>query len=595
MTNKIRLLPSQLVNKIAAGEVVERPSSALKEIIENSLDAKATNIIVEIENGGKQLIKVEDDGFGISKNEMKIALKRHATSKIPEDNLFKIAHYGFRGEACLAIGSVSKLTLISRERNEEHGWFVLLENGIIGELVPSALDVGTIVKIENLFHTFPARLKFLKTERTETEKCYDALKKLAMIKPNVSFKLKNNGKIIFDFKKNSNLDSKQSLKYRLGLILGDVFYKEAIELNASNDEVNLTGFLSLPTMNRPTANYVHIYVNNRPVNDKNLLSSIRVAYGDLIPRGRYPVAVLFFEVPSKNVDINVHPAKSEVRFKNLQKIRNLVINSIKKTLYNETYKTTNEMQNFAVKTLINNSEKNNYDFNLDNSESKNQIFFHDSYPKSDNFNNEDIKDNIHPLGAPKAQIHKSYVLSETKNGICIVDQHAAHERLVMEEMKKQFNDGKIITQKLLMPEIIKFPKDQFEKIIEFSNELKKFGLYIEIFGNDEILIREIPAILGETNAELLLKDIAEELVSFEGSSIVENKINDVFAKMACHNSVRSGRKLNEDEMSSLLRKMENTPFSGQCNHGRPTFVELSINDLEKLLEENNQLIIFFKK
>ena len=582
MTNKIRLLPSQLVNKIAAGEVVERPSSALKEIIENSLDAKATNIIVEIENGGKQLIKVEDDGIGISKNEMKIALKRHATSKIPEDNLFKISHYGFRGEALPAIGSVSKLTLISRERNEEHGWFVLLENGIIGELVPSALDVGTIVKIENLFHTFPARLKFLKTERTETEKCYDALKKLAMIKPDVSFKLKNNGKIIFDFKKNSNLDSKQSLKYRLGLILGDVFYKEAIELNASNDEVNLTGFLSLPTMNRPTANYVHIYVNNRPVNDKNLLSSIRVAYGDLIPRGRYPVAVLFFEVPSKNVDINVHPAKSEVRFKNLQKIRNLVINSIKKTLYNETYKTTNEMQNFAVKTLINNSEKNNYDFNLDNSESKNQIFFPDSYPKSDNFNNEDIKDNIHPLGAPKAQIHKSYVLSETKNGICIVDQHAAHERLVMEEMKKQFSDGKIITQKLLMPEIIKFPKDQFEKIIEFSNELKKFGLYIEIFGNDEILIREIPAILGETNAELLLKDIAEELVSFEGSSIVENKINDVFAKMACHNSVRSGRKLNEDEMSSLLRKMENTPFSGQCNHGRPTFVELSINDLEKL-------------
>ena len=582
MTNKIRLLPSQLVNKIAAGEVVERPSSALKEIIENSLDAKATNIIVEIENGGKQLIKVEDDGIGISKNEIKIALKRHATSKIPEDNLFKISHYGFRGEALPAIGSVSKLTLISRERNEEHGWFVLLENGIIGELSPSALDVGTIVKIENLFHTFPARLKFLKTERTETEKCYDALKKLAMIKPDVSFKLKNNGKIIFDFKKNSNLDSKQSLKYRLGLILGDVFYKEAIELNATNDEVNLTGFLSLPTMNRPTANYVHIYVNNRPVNDKNLLSSIRVAYGDLIPRGRYPVAVLFFEVPSENVDINVHPAKSEVRFKNLQKIRNLVINSIKKTLYNETYKTTNEMQNFAVKTLINNSEKNNYDFNLDNSESKNQIFFPDSYPKSDNFNNEDIKDNIHPLGAPKAQIHKSYVLSETKNGICIVDQHAAHERLVMEEMKKQFNDGKIITQKLLMPEIIKFPKDQFEKIIEFSNELKKFGLYIEIFGNDEILIREIPAILGETNAELLLKDIAEELVSFEGSSIFENKINDVFAKMACHNSVRSGRKLNEDEMSSLLRKMENTPFSGQCNHGRPTFVELSINDLEKL-------------
>ena len=335
-------------------------------------------------------------------------------------------------------------------------------------------------------------------------------------------------------------------------------------------------------MNRPTANYVHIYVNNRPVNDKNLLSSIRVAYGDLIPRGRYPVAVLFFEVSSENVDINVHPAKSEVRFKNLQKIRNLVINSIKKTLYNETYKTTNEMQNFAVKTLINNSEKNNYDFNLDNSESKNQIFFPDSYPKSDNFNNEDIKDNIHPLGAPKAQIHKSYVLSETKNGICIVDQHAAHERLVMEEMKKQFSDCKIITQKLLMPEIIKFPKDQFEKIIEFSNELKKFGLYIEIFGNDEILIREIPAILGETNAELLLKDIAEELVSFEGSSSFENKINDVFAKMACHNSVRSGRKLNEDEMSSLLRKMENTPFSGQCNHGRPTFVELSINDLEKL-------------
>ena len=582
MTNKIRLLPSQLVNKIAAGEVVERPSSALKEIIENSLDAKATNIIVEIENGGKQLIKVEDDGIGISKNEMKIALKRHATSKIPEDNLFKISHYGFRGEALPAIGSVSKLTLISRERNEEHGWFVLLENGIIGELVPSALDVGTIVKIENLFHTFPARLKFLKTERTETEKCYDALKKLAMIKPDVSFKLKNNGKIIFDFKKNSNLDSKQSLKYRLGLILGDVFYKEAIELNATNDEVNLIGFLSLPTMNRPTANYVHIYVNNRPVNDKNLLSSIRVAYGDLIPRGRYPVAVLFFEVPSEYVDINVHPTKSEVRFKNLQKIRNLVINSIKKTLYNETYKTTNEMQNFAVKTLINNSEKNNYDFNLDNSESKNQTFFPDSYPKSDNFNNEVIKDNIHPLGAPKAQIHKSYVLSETKNGICIVDQHAAHERLVMEEMKKQFSDGKIITQKLLMPEIIKFPKDQFEKIIEFSNELKKFGLYIEIFGNDEVLIREIPAILGETNAELLLKDIAEELVSFEGSSIVENKINDVFAKMACHNSVRSGRKLNEDEMSSLLRKMENTPFSGQCNHGRPTFVELSINDLEKL-------------
>ena len=215
MTNKIRLLPSQLVNKIAAGEVVERPSSALKEIIENSLDAKATNIIVEIENGGKQLIKVEDDGIGISKNEMKIALKRHATSKIPEDNLFKISHYGFRGEALPAIGSVSKLTLISRERNEEHGWFVLLENGITGELVPSALDVGTIVKIENLFHTFPARLKFLKTERTETEKCYDALKKLAMIKPDVSFKLKNNGKIIFDFKKNSNLDSKQSLKYRL--------------------------------------------------------------------------------------------------------------------------------------------------------------------------------------------------------------------------------------------------------------------------------------------------------------------------------------------------------------------------------------------
>ncbi len=581
MSNKIRLLPSQLVNRIAAGEVIESPASALKEIVENSLDAGAKNILIELESGGKQSIKVVDDGHGMSKQEISYALQRHATSKMPNDNLYKILYFGFRGEALPAIGSVSKLTLISRDQDENHGWIIVLQNGELGKLKPSALDKGTIVKIDDLFHKFPARLKFLKTEKNEAEKCYNVIKKLAISKPEVSFEMRSSGKIVFDYKACINPNMLAKRKERLSLILGETFHNEAVSLNFKNDEINLTGMISLPTMNRSSSNNIYLFVKNRPIVDKKLIYAIRIAYGDMLPKGRYPVAALFIETSDENVDVNVHPAKSEVRFRNLHKVTSFIINSIKIALHNNSNKSTRESGNNAIRYFSNNNNLFSKSL-VKNSNFDQKGFFNDSPPKTNEVFNEDIIELDFPLGAPKAQLHKTYVLSETKNGICIVDQHAAHERLVMEEMKKEIVDGKVSTQTLLMPEIIKLSKDQLESILRFSSELEVFGLHIESFGNDEVLVRETPAILGEINTELLLKNIAEELLDFEGSSIIEKKINEVIATMACHNSVRAGRKLNSDEMSSLLRKMENTPSSGQCNHGRPTFIELSINDLERL-------------
>ena len=606
--SRIRLLPSHLVDQIAAGEVVERPASALKELVENALDAEATQIVINLNDGGLSAISVADNGFGMNKDELSLAVKRHATSKLSNANLSQVKSYGFRGEALPSIASVSDFEICSKDQMMEHGWKIRIEHGSVYAPNPVAIATGTTVTVNGIFEKIPARRKFLKTQRTEAGKCLEVVKQLAVTKPKVSFKLNETGKRLLNLPARTN--DKIGIRERLSDVMGAIFAREALMLDAKKDTSSLSGFIGLPTMNRPTTQHMSIFVNQRSVRDKQLVGAVRAAYGDTLPRGRYPVVALFISVALENVDVNVHPAKTEVRFSDPGTIRSLVVGAIQSALRDNGVHTTVEgSQNvfnrlrssvqspklpgaFGLSPEKNNLVKERNSLEIENANlrdiSRMNMFFGapplaKTYDENDNntiWNQQDFSENL--LGAARAQYHKNYIISETKAGIVIIDQHAAHERLVLEKMKLELASNTIKTQLLLLPEIVTLLPGQLEAVSQHLEPLCQLGLYIEAFGNDSVIVRETPALLGEVDTQQLVKDIAEELVGLSNSTSLEEKISHVLATIACHGSVRSGRILSVVEMNQLLRDMEITPNSGQCNHGRPTYITLSLSDIERL-------------
>lgn len=603
----IRLLPEQLINQIAAGEVIERPASALKELVENAIDAGASRIDITLEEGGLAGLRVSDNGCGMSDADMALAVTRHATSKLADDDLLAISHFGFRGEALPSIASVAVLAMTSRPQGAEHGWRLTVSHGKPGEIQPAASDIGTQIEISDLFGSIPARLKFLKTRKTEAAQCLDVVKRLAMACPAIAFHLRDTGKNLLSLA--AQPDNETGRQARLAALIGTGFAKEAVQIDATRQEVHLHGLAGLPTMNRPTTGQIYLFVNNRPVRDRQILGAVRAGYQDMLPRGRHPIAALFIDLPSSEVDVNVHPAKAEVRFRDSAKVRGLIVGALSAALREAAMQATREGGEEALRQFSpslmpgisggqSSAGYSGYSGRPASAPARQYAsqfqspvssaasgFLNEASPQA-RYEAPEAEEgqalHAYPLGAARAQLHKTYILAETADGVCLIDQHAAHERLVMEKMKEQHLAGKIISQALLIPEIVELPADQIEALLQLEAPLQRLGLYIEGFGEGAVMVREIPALLSDAAIKPLIADVAEELVMLGGSSALEDKLGHILATMSCHNSVRAGRSLNQSEMNALLRQMEVTPAAGQCNHGRPTYVSLSLAELEKL-------------
>ena len=605
---RIRRLPNDLINKIAAGEVIERPASAVKELVENSIDAGATKIEIIMRNGGRTFISVTDNGCGMSKRDLVLAVERHATSKLPTDNLDSISTLGFRGEALPSIGAVSRLTIKTRSKDMDTGWSINVTGGDIEAVVPSSLKIGTQVEIRDLFYATPARLKFLKTDRTETGRTIEVIRRIAMVNPNISFTLNDGTRTNIRFNgAQGNLPNIQLS--RIGEVLGRDFEENSLLIEAEREGFILTGYAGLPTLNKRTSSHQFLFVNGRPVQDKLLYGAVRAAYSDFLAYDRHPFVVLFLNAPGSTLDVNVHPAKSEVRFQEPGLVRGLIIGALKKALVEAGYQTSSTISNAALGILNKSISKisptgvrssgqsyktrepsqNNY---LPSSFANSEIAYghldlnsapmartdSPSHQSSESLN--EIAS--FPLGAAQAQLHKNYIVAQTNEGLVIVDQHAAHERLVYEKMKIDLKEGGIKRQVLLIPEVVDLENIKIQRILELKDDFARLGLILEKFGEGAILVREIPSILGDINVKNLVIDIADELEEFGSSTILEDKLGHICGTIACHSSVRSGRTLRVEEMNALLREMEATPHSGQCNHGRPTYVELKLSDIEKL-------------
>ena len=612
----IRLLPSQLVDQIAAGEVIERPAAALKELVENAIDAGARQITVYLKDGGLGEITVTDDGTGMSKDELCLAIQRHATSKLPTADLFDIHSFGFRGEALPSIASVSDMEIRSRCASDEHGWALPVTHGHVGDLQPQAMPVGSQMIVRNLFANVPARLKFMKTTRTETGNCVDVLKRLAMAWPHIQFEAYDDSRKLLHYI--ARLDDEMAVASRIGDVVGRQFSEQAMALHAVRDEVEMKGLIGLPTANKPTTSHMHFFVNQRPVKDRLLLGALRAGYGDTLPRGRHPMAVLYITVPPALVDVNVHPAKAEVRFQDQAGVRSLIVGSVMAQLRDAALNNPAESGGDSLRYFQSAPQPARSIAGTTPSHSYQQAPVHPaayqwqapSRPLSaaaseraaqaaqvsadaiaeappqariEPIDDADIA-SLHnsPLGAAKAQFHQTYVISETADGIVIIDQHAAHERLVMERMKAAMDEGALAGQILLIPEVVDLPEHHIAALLAQTPVLKKAGLEIDAFGEGSVIVRQTPALLGEVNAKSLIYDLAEELSEIGTMTNFDQKIEHVIATISCHGSVRAGRQLNASEMNALLREMEVTPRAGQCNHGRPTYVSLSLQDIEKL-------------
>ena len=600
MADVIRLLPEQLVNQIAAGEVIERPASALKELLENAIDAGAIRISIELERGGLSSLIVSDNGRGMSCDELPVAVQRHATSKLPDDDLFQITHFGFRGEALPSIGAVSSLSLTSRVGDVEHGWRLDIVHGAVGVPRPAACAIGTRIEITDLFGSVPARLKFLKTERTEAGQCIDVVRRLAMCRPDIGFQMSDSGKAVFSLPAQPLSD--EGARQRLSALVGRTFADEAIAIDSRRDEMHLTGLAGLPTMNRQTASHIYLFVNDRPVRDRQLLGAVRAGYQDMLPRGRHPVLVLFLSMPPGDVDVNVHPAKAEVRFSDPQRVRGLFVGSLMNALSDAGLRATQEGSEHALRrfqsaqmpTITSVPASPDTGDMLQGQQGLSSYMLADAPPAAriampsqpETMAQGAPAEASFPLGAARAQLHKTYVIAETGDGIVLVDQHAAHERLVMERMKEGLAEGPLASQTLLLPEVVDIPIDQYEAILGEVDMLNRLGLQLEGFGQGSLLVRGVPALLGEASPSAIVRDIGEELSHLGGSTGLQDRLNAVIASISCHGSVRAGRQLGSDEMNALLRQMEETPAAGQCNHGRPTFITLSLSDLEKLFHRS---------
>jgi DNA mismatch repair protein MutL len=593
----IRRLPPELINRIAAGEVVERPASALKELVENSLDAGARQVSVRLHAGGLALIEVADDGCGMSEAEMRLALERHATSKLPEDAIDRITSFGFRGEALPSIASVSRLTLESRVRGGD-GWRITVDHGAWQEQGPAALPPGTRIRVEGLFDKVPARRKFLRSPRSEYAACLDSVKRLAMARCDVGFTLDHDGRRILTL-------APAEPPARVAELLSHELDRHGIGIDCSRDGLRLTGVISLPTFNRGMADQQYLFVNSRPVKDRLLVGALRGAYRDLIARDRHPIAALFLDVPLDEVDVNVHPAKTEVRFRDPAAVRGLIVGGLRHALDQESQRSAAREQAAAPVMWTTSAT---YDENLHRHprESGDPPFL--SLPEGRQAPafagvTEDVRlfdqaPAAHaepalepvpsfPLGVARGQVAATYIVAEAEDGLVIVDQHAAHERLVLERMRaaranSDNGGGSVARQALLMPEVVELEEPECDRLEAAAGELAGMGLDLERFGPTAMLVRAVPAALGKTDAAKLLADLAGDIAELGGPFALRDKLDHVAATIACHGSVRAGRVLSVAEMNALLREMEVTPRSGQCNHGRPTWVKLGHSEIEKL-------------
>lgn len=611
----IRLLPANLVNQIAAGEVIERPASVVKELVENAVDAGATRVVVELREGGKSFISVTDDGHGMDRAGLDLAIQRHATSKLPDDDLVNIGFFGFRGEALPSIGAVGRLAITSRARGSDQAWVVRVEGGEKTGPEPAALSGGTRVELRDLFFAVPARLKFLKTARSEQNAVVETLERLAMAHPEVAFALTDDGRNVLrlDAAQADLMDKPDSARLkRLGDVMGRDFADNAVALAVEREGHYLTGFAGLPTLNRATASSQYLFVNGRPVRDRLLQGAIRGAYQDFLARDRHPLVALFLDCPPELVDVNVHPAKAEVRFQDAALVRGLIVGAIRRALDAAGHRASTTVANATlaafdampgVATAMPNAYQamhagNNHisRFNAGVVAQAMAAFaplspdgtFAALSPEMARPSgaapapHAEIPPQNYPLGIARAQIFGTYIVAQTKDGMVIVDQHAAHERLVLERMKAALADGGVKRQALLIPEVVELPVKLATAILGRAGELEELGLAIEPFGHDAIAVREVPALLGQSDVKGLVRDLAEEIFELGAAFSLKEKLEDICGTMACHGSVRAGRQLLPAEMDALLRQMEATPHSGQCNHGRPTYVELKLSDIERL-------------
>lgn len=583
--NKIEFLPNNLINKIAAGEVLESPASAVKELVENSIDAGARKIDIFIKGGGKAEITVSDDGHGMSKIDLEKVISRHATSKLSTQTLNGIKTMGFRGEALSSIASVSDFTLKTNQNSDSSGYEINAICGEIKYIKPVSQKKGTYVNLRNLFFSTPARLKFLKSENYESFRIKKLIQRFALVNYNIQFNLYiNNKKVI---KTIPLMDKNNQFLDRVREILGNEFVENSIELNCSEKKFTLFGLLGIPTFNHSNSGNQFVFVNNRIVTDKTLNIIFKVAYRDLISHKRFPQLVVNIICPLDWVDVNVHPMKNEVRFQDTNYIKSFIIGSIKNTLKMIGYQNSNQVSSKLINKITTNSKIQNSLFfkkNDDHSNriSKNDFNIKESYPHDSMVTTDKTTLNLHPLGFAKSQFHENYIISQTEKGIIIIDQHAAHERIVYEQMKDDFYKKKIKSQILLIPVVINVEKLVIDEVEKKFGLLKKYGLKIEIFGTRSIVVREVPSIISNCDVEKLIEELINEIINDEHFDTIEEEINKICSTMACHGSIRSGRELQVDEMNDLLRKIEQTDFSGQCNHGRPTYVELKLDEIEKL-------------
>ena len=582
----IRRLPSELVNRIAAGEVVERPASAVKELVENALDAGASAIAVRLSAGGLDLIEVTDDGSGMSPAEMRLALERHATSKLPDDRIEAVSSFGFRGEALPSIASVARLTLESRVRGEE-GWRLVVDHGQAAGEEPASLPTGTRVRVEGLFDKVPARRKFLRSPRAEYAACLDAVRRLAMARSDVAFTLDHDGRKVVNVQASDTPG-------RVAALLDRELDRHGLGIDCTRDGLRLAGVTSLPTFNRGMADHQYLFVNNRPVKDRLLVGALRAAYRDLLARDRHPVAALFVEVPGDEVDINVHPAKTEVRFRDPAAVRGLIVGGLRAALDEAGHRSAAREQ-FAAAV--------NWQSDLDRRPGEDPghvaplpadtgmapAFAGVTEAKLDFGRTPAARAEpavapvpSFPLGVARGQVAATYIVAEAEDGLVIVDQHAAHERLVLERMRRASSGGTVARQALLMPEVVELDEPDCDRLEAAVGELGELGLEMERFGPSAMLVRATPAPLGKTDVRALLTDLAAELAELGTALSLRDRLDHVAATIACHGSVRAGRVLSVAEMNGLLREMEVTPHSGQCNHGRPTWVKLAHADIEKL-------------
>lgn len=591
----IRQLDDAAINRIAAGEVVERPASAVKELIENALDAGAKRIEVSYADGGKTLIRVLDDGCGIAADDLKLALSRHATSKIDGSDLLNIHSFGFRGEALPSLGAVGRLTITSRMAGGEAA-MISVAGGKMGAVKPAALTAGTVVELRDLFYATPARLKFLRTDRAEVQAIGDVVKRLAMAEPFVSFTLRDvsgggEGRLTFRADAESG-DMFDALHGRLRQVLGAEFAENALKIDAVREGIALTGYAALPTFSRGSAVMQYLYVNGRPVRDKLLIGALRGAYFDFLSRDRHPAAVLFLECDPHLVDVNVHPAKSEVRFRDPGLARGLIVSSLRHALAEAGHRASTTVAGATLGAFR--PEPTGRVYQMDRPtqaalgasyQAQAPVLEGQGFAEISARFEQPIKDDAPtdlPLGAARAQVHENYIIAQTTDGMVIVDQHAAHERLVYEKLKAQMAENGVSSQALLIPEIIELSEGDAARLLGMADDLVKLGLHIEPFGAGSIAVRETPAILGNVDAKGMVMDILDELADQGDSMTVQAQIEAILSRVACHGSIRSGRRMQADEMNALLREMEATPHSGQCNHGRPTYVELKLADIERL-------------